>query len=200
MRKRARGVTESPVGEYDEHPTTGRTRKRMLDQLRRDIQARLDQLLAEADRLRRALAALSPRDGAKTPAPSDGGLTQERGSARSTPATPTPAARKRTTTARSDDRGSRSGGGAGPTATAPVRTAPGATKTAVLAALAGGEPMTASEVASATGLGRASVSTTLSKLAKSGEITKAARGYQIAGRANSGATVTDESEGEQAAV
>jgi CRP-like cAMP-binding protein len=39
--------------------------------------------------------------------------------------------------------------------------------------------MTAGEVASATGLGRASVSTTLSKLARSGEITKADRGYQV---------------------
>ena len=36
-------------------------------------------------------------------------------------------------------------------------------------------------VATATGLGRASVSTTLSKLANSGEVTKAARGYQLAG-------------------
>jgi hypothetical protein len=42
--------------------------------------------------------------------------------------------------------------------------------------------MTAGEVATATGLGRASVSTTLSKLAKSGEVSKAARGYQIAGQ------------------
>ena len=33
----------------------------------------------------------------------------------------------------------------------------------------------------ATGLGRASVSTTLSKLASSGEVTKAARGCQLAG-------------------
>ncbi len=41
--------------------------------------------------------------------------------------------------------------------------------------------MTADEVATATGLGRASVSTTLSKLAKSGELTKTAHGYQIAG-------------------
>jgi len=40
--------------------------------------------------------------------------------------------------------------------------------------------MTAGEVANATGLGRASVSTTLSKLAKTGEITKATRGYQLA--------------------
>jgi hypothetical protein len=40
--------------------------------------------------------------------------------------------------------------------------------------------MTAGEVASATGLGRASVSTTLSRLATAGEVTKAARGYQLA--------------------
>jgi DNA-binding IclR family transcriptional regulator len=39
--------------------------------------------------------------------------------------------------------------------------------------------MTAGEIAAATGLGRATVSTTLSKLATSGAITKAARGYQI---------------------
>jgi DNA-binding IclR family transcriptional regulator len=41
--------------------------------------------------------------------------------------------------------------------------------------------MTAGEIAAATGLGRATVSTTLSKLTKSGELTKAARGYQLAG-------------------
>ena len=61
-----------------------------------------------------------------------------------------------------------------------VRTASGVTKSAVLAALASGNAMTAGEVANATGLGRASVSTTLSKLAKTGEITKATRGYQLA--------------------
>ncbi|MGO9899146.1 MAG: helix-turn-helix domain-containing protein [Solirubrobacteraceae bacterium] len=64
-------------------------------------------------------------------------------------------------------------------APAAARTAPGATKAAVLAALKGGSAMTAGEIAAATGLGRATVSTTLSKLAGSGEIAKAARGYQI---------------------
>ena len=64
---------------------------------------------------------------------------------------------------------------------AAARTAPGETKTAVLDALASGDAMTAGEVATATGLGRGTVSTTLSKLAKSGEVTKAARGYQLAG-------------------
>jgi DNA-binding IclR family transcriptional regulator len=49
----------------------------------------------------------------------------------------------------------------------------------VLAAPAGGEAMTAGDIANSTGLGRATVSTTLSKLARSGEITKADRGYRI---------------------
>ena len=62
-----------------------------------------------------------------------------------------------------------------------ARAASGSTKTAVLQALAAGNAMTAGEVATATGLGRASVSTTLSKLANSGEVAKAARGYQLAG-------------------
>ena len=39
--------------------------------------------------------------------------------------------------------------------------------------------MTAGEVASATGLGRGTVSTTLSKLAKSGVVVKADRGYKL---------------------
>jgi DNA-binding IclR family transcriptional regulator len=49
----------------------------------------------------------------------------------------------------------------------------------VLAALAAGEAMTASQVASEAGLARPTVSTTLSKLAKSGEVQKAERGYRI---------------------
>ncbi len=61
-----------------------------------------------------------------------------------------------------------------------TRAAQGQTKSAVLAALSSGEAMTASEVAGATGLGRAAVSTTLSKLAKSGEVAKADRGYRRA--------------------
>jgi hypothetical protein len=40
--------------------------------------------------------------------------------------------------------------------------------------------MTADEVATTTGLGRASVSSTLSQLAKAGELRNAARGYQLA--------------------
>ena len=59
------------------------------------------------------------------------------------------------------------------------RTAPGATKASVLAALAGGDAMTAGQVATKAGLARPTVSTTLSKLAKTGEVEKAARGYRL---------------------
>jgi DNA-binding IclR family transcriptional regulator len=43
--------------------------------------------------------------------------------------------------------------------------------------------MTAGEVASATGLPTATVSTTLSRLVKSGEVLKAERGYRLRPRA-----------------
>jgi DNA-binding IclR family transcriptional regulator len=49
----------------------------------------------------------------------------------------------------------------------------------VLAALADGQALTAGQVAENTGLARGSVSTTLSKLAKSGEVQKAERGYRL---------------------
>jgi DNA-binding IclR family transcriptional regulator len=44
----------------------------------------------------------------------------------------------------------------------------------------GSAAMTAGDVAAATGLGRATLSTTLSNLAKAGEVNKAARGYRLA--------------------
>ena len=50
----------------------------------------------------------------------------------------------------------------------------------MLTALADGEAMTAGQVADKTGLARGTVSTTLSKLARSGEVQKAERGYRIA--------------------
>lgn len=132
----------------------------MLDQLRRDIQTRLDELLGEVDKLRRALAALSSRHTSTT---SQSATTPR---ARATPAS-SPETRK---PARP------------PQTAATPRAAPGATKAAVLTALADGNAMTAAQIAAATGLGRATVSTTLSRLAKTGEVTKAARGYQIAGQ------------------
>ena len=55
----------------------------------------------------------------------------------------------------------------------------GATKSSVLAALADGEALTAGQVATKAGLARPTVSTTLSKLAKTGEVQKADRGYRL---------------------
>ena len=136
----------------------------VIDSLRQQIQQRLDQLTHEADRLRKALAALDPRSSA-TPA-------------RKPPARePAPAsAPKPKAVATKSAPAERTGQ---PAARTPRRTARGATKASVLAALAGGEAMTAGQVAGMTGLARGTVSTTLSKLANSGEVQKAERGYRL---------------------
>jgi CRP-like cAMP-binding protein len=156
----------------------------MIDRIRQDIQERLDQLLAEADRLRQALTAL----GGERSAPAT----------RSTSSSPASGKRARSRSARSAGTASRPRA----TAASPPRTrgasagrtrgSAGGTKSSVLKALtdANGGAMTASEVASATGLGRASVSTTLSKLAKSGEVSKADRGYQLSTGGASASTAT----------
>jgi DNA-binding MarR family transcriptional regulator len=65
------------------------------------------------------------------------------------------------------------------TSTSNGRRSHGATKASVLAALAGGDAMTAGQVATKAGLARPTVSTTLSKLAKTGEVQKADRGYRL---------------------
>jgi CRP-like cAMP-binding protein len=137
----------------------------VIDRLREQLQGRLDQLLSEADRLRKALAALDPRS-AKAP-------PRERPARRTAEATgsrPAASAAKRTPARRT----------AKPAARPPRRTAPGATKAAVIAALDDGEPMTAGEVAAKAGLARPTVSTTLTRLAKSGEVQKVERGYRRA--------------------
>jgi CRP-like cAMP-binding protein len=59
-------------------------------------------------------------------------------------------------------------------------TAPrGQNQAKILAALKGSRPMTASEIARLTGISAATVSTTLTKMAKNGELTKAERGYRL---------------------
>jgi DNA-binding transcriptional ArsR family regulator len=164
----------------------------MLDQLRHDIQTRLDELLSEAEKLRHALAALSSHDSATAPE-TDGGSSTSPARRRTRPAPASarrkPARSRKTAASQSTTDGaspkpqaSRTTTPANGARSAPVRTAPGATKAAVLAALAHGRAMTAGEVANATGLGRATVSTTLSNLSKAGELTKAAGGYVIAGQ------------------
>jgi hypothetical protein len=60
------------------------------------------------------------------------------------------------------------------------RNSSGATKAAVLAALEGGEALTAGEVAAKAGLERRTVASTLTRLVKSGEVAKAERGYRLA--------------------
>jgi DNA-binding transcriptional ArsR family regulator len=54
----------------------------------------------------------------------------------------------------------------------------GQTRARILDALKDG-PKTAGEIAAATGIGRGTASTTLTKLAKSGEVVKAQRGYRL---------------------
>jgi DNA-binding transcriptional ArsR family regulator len=136
----------------------------VIDQLQVQIQQRLDELLAEADKLRRALAAL----GGNHRAPVDG------------PASPPRPTRSRTASVRTAS-GRVSGASSRPRRTTRARRGPsGSTKGAILAALSKSRAMTAGDVAAATGLGRASVSTTLSKLSKTGEVTKANRGYRRA--------------------
>lgn len=143
----------------------------MINRLREQIQQRLDQLASEADRLRKALAALDPRS-SRTPA-------------RKPPAQPPAQATKPADSATKGAPARRTNTSA---TRSPRRTAPGATKAAVLAALADGEAMTTGEVAAKAGLARGTVSTTLSKLAKSGEVQKAERGYRLAPATPSSAT------------
>jgi hypothetical protein len=178
----------------------------MLDQLRQQIQTRLNELLAEADKLRRALGALGSRDGAATPSPAPERARRRARSAPASRAATRKPARPRSSAATAA--ASPSPQPAEPPASAPAarrartaaRAASGSTKTAVLEALTGGNAMTAGEVATATGLGRASVGSTLSKLAKTGEVTKAARGYQLAGQtAGASADAAASAESDQSA-
>jgi DNA-binding transcriptional ArsR family regulator len=123
----------------------------LIDRIRKDIQERLDAVLGEAEKLRKALTALDPRGGSASSS------TTRRPAA--TPSRAPAAPRQR----RSNNR----------------RTPPGATKRRVLEALSDGKARTAGEVASASGVARGTVSTTLSKLAKTGEVVKAERGYRL---------------------
>jgi CRP-like cAMP-binding protein len=128
----------------------------VIDRLRKEIEVRLEQLLDEAEKLRRALTALDPRRGSP-PAKADDAVGSRPARA------PVAASGSRATSSR---------------ATTP-RTPPGATKAQVLGALSSAYGMTAGEVSAATGLARGTVSTTLTKLAKSGEVRKVPRGYQL---------------------
>ena len=142
----------------------------MIDRIRHDIQQRLDQLLAEAEKLRHALAALDPRE-RSTPKPR---TTKSQPTAKR--AAKTPDAPKQTPPRRQARTASTAN-----SPSASTRTPPGQTKAKVLAALSSDRALTAGEVAKATGLARPTVSTTLSKLSKTGEVLKADRGYRLPG-------------------
>src|SRR5947209_11474140 len=187
----------------------------MIDRLRAQIQERLHQVTGEADRLRRALSALDPRPSSsrQPSAATEPGRSRGRPSRASRDSSTGAAAGRRARTASSQP-GVASPAGASrqrspagtpdpkparqrrtqPTDTTPAgggsaRAGRGATRTAVLAALGAGEPLTAGQVAEKTGLGRPTVSTTLSRLVTTGDVEKADRGYRLA---TSRATTTRE--------
>jgi CRP-like cAMP-binding protein len=142
----------------------------LIDRIRRDIEERIEQLHAEAEKLGRALAALDPREkpaARRAARPAAKPATKAGPEAAATPA-PKPAAKRTRKSASSPAQAAANG-----------RTARGATKAKVLGTLSSDGAMTAGDVAKAAGLDRATVSTTLSKLAKAGEIAKAERGYRL---------------------
>ena len=143
----------------------------MIDRLREQIQQRLDQLLSEADRLRKALAALDPRSSTaparKAPARN---AAASKGAQAATPELAAPATTsaptRRTTPAsrslRSSDGARRDQG----------RRARGARRRRGDDRRPGRRQDRPRDART--------VSTTLSKLAKSGEVQKAERGYRLA--------------------
>jgi RNA polymerase primary sigma factor len=164
----------------------------MIDRIRHDIQTRLDQLLSEADRLRQALHALGGDGGSRTAARSSSSARSSsaaRSGSTARSSSDSSAAPAATRTRSTAARASRARSAAPRRSSAGTsRAASGGTKNSVLKALgdADGKALTASEVAAATGLGRASVSTTLSKLARAGEVEKADRGYRLATASSNG--------------
>ena len=148
----------------------------MIDRIRHDIQQRLDQLLAEADKLRHALAALDPRERSAPKSKTTGSQPAAKRAVK------TPDAPKQTRTRTASTTNG---------ASASTRTAPGETKAKVLAALSSDGALTAGEVANATGLARPTVSTTLSKLSKTGQVVKADRGYRLPSTSGASASAVE---------
>jgi DNA-binding MarR family transcriptional regulator len=152
---------------HDEEPQSVRALADRLVSVSPTRASRLVQELAEADKLRHALAALGPWErSAPKPKPAETKPVAKR-PARKKAASKAKPARARARAA------SASGGGT------TARTAPGQTRAKVLAALSSDAAHTASEVAELSALARPTVSTTLSRLAKSGEVVKADRGYRL---------------------
>jgi hypothetical protein len=144
----------------------------LIDRIRKEIEERLAEIQAEERQLRQVLGALETgtASAAAGAARRASRALPRRGADK--PAAPATAASAAPAAAAAKPASTRRRGGSG-------RGGSGETKSRVLQALADGTAKTASEVAAASGLGRGSVSTTLSKLAKAGELIKADRGYQL---------------------
>jgi hypothetical protein len=133
-----------------------------------DLEQQLKQhrdITEELDRLRGALSRLEGDVSAR--------VRGRRGAAKSSPrARRAPATKSATSAATAS--------GSGTTRRARSAAPRGQTRARVLEALKDG-PKTAGEVSATTGIPRASASTTLNKLAKSGDVVKAERGYRLPG-------------------
>ena len=92
--------------------------------------------------------------------------------------TPAKAASQRTTAAAKKSPAAKGPPAAGRPRRAAASAPRGQTRATILQALNDG-PKTAGEIAAATGIARGTASTTLTKLAKSGEVVKAERGYRL---------------------
>jgi DNA-binding transcriptional ArsR family regulator len=134
--------------------------KARIAQIEQQLRQHRD-LSDELERLRDALGRLERGVGARVRG------RRARGNAESRPATG--AAKRTASTKRA---------AAPSTRRRPAGAARGQTRAKILEALKDG-PKTAGEIAEATGVPRGSASTTLSKLAKSGEVIKADRGYKL---------------------
>jgi CRP-like cAMP-binding protein len=147
--------------------------KARIGQIEEQLRQHQD-LSDELERLRAALGRLE--DGVSTRV--RGRRTPAKASAQRSPAAvkSSPAA-KSTPAAKSSAAATRSAAASRPRRAA--ASAPrGQTRATILDSLKDG-PKTAGEIAAATGIGRGSASTTLTKLAKSGEVVKAERGYRL---------------------
>jgi CRP-like cAMP-binding protein len=144
--------------------------KARIKQLEGEL-AKHERLSDELDRLRDALGRLEGAARSRVGGRRGGGRTATAGS-RSQPAGGT---RPRASAKRAQP------AGAARRSSTTARAPRGQNKAKVLEALTDG-PMTASEVAKATGIATGTVSTLLTKLSKSGEVVKAERGYRLPGR------------------
>ena len=142
--------------------------------------AAVAELRALADEIAKRLPGATPdppaTKKASTPAATSARLTAPSAAAASTRAASS-GTRRRSTATRQPTPARKRQPSARPTS-GPKRAPRGANKANILASLGAG-PLTPSQIAAATGIGTGTVSATLTKMSKAGEVTKAARGYAL---------------------